>query len=246
LEFPGSRPTALRLVPRGGLCARCGVRTVAACAALEDWELERLEAITTSTTFEDGQTVFEQGDDPRYIFNLTEGAIRLLKLLPNGRRQVVGFVFPGDMLGLSSHGAYTCSAEAIGKVGVCRFPRAKLLSLLDEFPNLKTRLLDIAADELSEAQEQMLLLGRKSPAEKLASFLWRLHRDGSRCGGSENRIDLAMSRTDIADYLGLTIETVSRTFTRLRNDGVIRLDGAAHVVIEDEDALEELAEAMAD
>ena len=98
----------------------------------------------------------------------------------------------------------------------------------------------------SEAQEQMLLLGRKSPAEKLASFLYRLHRDGSRCGGSENRIDLAMSRTDIADYLGLTIETVSRTFTKLRNDGVIRLEGAAHVVIEDEDALEELAEAMGD
>ncbi|MEN3975050.1 helix-turn-helix domain-containing protein [Emcibacter sp. SYSU 3D8] len=246
LEFPGERLTPLRLVPRGGLCARCGVRTVAACAALDDWELQQLEAITVSTSFEDGQTIFEQGDEPRFIFNLTQGAIRLVKLLPNGRRQVVGFVFPGDMLGLSSHGAYTCSAEAIGKVGVCRFPRGKLLALLDEFPNLKTRLLDIAADELSEAQEQMLLLGRKSPAEKLASFLWRLHRDGSRCGGSEDRIDLAMSRSDIADYLGLTIETVSRTFTKLRNDGVISLDGAAHVVIENADALEELAEAMGD
>lgn len=246
MDASQARPSPLRLVPRGGLCAQCQVRTVAACASLEDWELEKLEAITVSKTFEDGQTVFEQGDEPRHIFNLTEGVIRLVKLLPNGRRQVIGFVFPGDMLGLAHHGAYTCSAEAIGRVTVCRFPREKLLALLDDFPNLKTRLLDIAADELSEAQEQMLLLGRKSPVEKLASFLWRLTRESRHCGAMEPSIDLAMSRTDIADYLGLTIETVSRTFTRLRNEGVIRLEGATHVVVADEAALEDLAEAMGD
>ncbi len=244
MEFHAHRSSPLRLVPRGGTCAHCGVRTVAACSALEDWELDKLESITDSKEFEPGQTLFEQGDEPRHIFNLTEGTVRLVKLLPNGRRQVIGFVFPGDMLGLAHHGAYTCSAEAIDRVRVCRFPRTKLLALLEEFPNLKSRLLDIAADELSEAQEQMLLLGRKSPVEKLASFLWRLHRDNRRCAEMESRVDLPMGRTDIADYLGLTIETVSRTFTKLRNDGVIRLDGASHVVIADEDALEELAEAM--
>ncbi len=232
-------------MPRGGLCAHCGVRSVAACSALEDWELETLESITESKQFEPGQTLFEQGDEPRFIFNLTEGTVRLVKLLPNGRRQVIGFVFPGDMLGLAHHGAYTCSAEAIDRVRVCRFPRAKLLDLLDEFSNLKTRLLDIAADELSEAQEQMLLLGRKSPVEKLASFLWRLH-ENSHCAEMISRIDLPMGRADIADYLGLTIETVSRTFTRLRNDGVIQLDGANHVLITDEAALADLAEAMGD
>lgn len=245
MEAHGFRPTPLRITPRGGLCAHCGVRSVAACAALEDWELDRLEAITESKLFEPGTTLFEQGDEPKFIFNLTEGTVRLVKLLPNGRRQVIGFVFPGDMLGLAHHGAYTCSAEAIGQVRVCRFPRGKLLTLLDEFPNLKTRLLDIAADELSEAQEQMLLLGRKSPVEKLASFLWRLHENG-HCAEMVSKIDLPMGRSDIADYLGLTIETVSRTFTRLRNDGVIRLEGANHVVITDEDALADLAEALSD
>ena len=246
MQMSGRAPSPLRLVPRGGLCETCKVRDVAACASLNDSELERLEAITVSKTYDAGQTVFEAGDEPRSIFNLTEGMIRLVKLLPNGRRQIVGFVFPGDMLGLASHGAYTCSAEAIGPVRVCRFPREKLLGLLDEFPNLKSRLLDIAADELSEAQEQMLLLGRKSPVEKVASFLWRLHKENMRCGGAANRIDLGMGRTDIADYLGLTIETVSRTFTRLRNDGVIRLEGANHVVVADESALQDLAEAMGD
>jgi CRP/FNR family transcriptional regulator len=244
MQVQSGRESPLRLVPRNGLCDKCQVRNVAACGALEDWELERLEAITTPKDYVAGQTVFEEGDEPKNIFNLTEGMIRLFKLLPNGRRQIVGFVFPGDMLGLAARGAYTCSAEAIGQVRLCRFPREKLLTLLEEFPNLKSRLLDMAADELSEAQEQMLLLGRKSPVEKVASFLWRLHCENLRFGGPENRIDLGMGRIDIADYLGLTIETVSRTFTKLRTDGVITLEGANHVLIADEDALEELAEAM--
>jgi CRP/FNR family transcriptional regulator len=226
----------LRITPRGGLCAHCGVRAVAACAALEDWELERLEAITESKQFEVGNTLFEQGDEPKYIFNLTEGTVRLVKLLPNGRRQVIGFVFPGGMLGLAHHGAYTCSAEAIGHVRVCRFPRTKLLNLLDEFPNLKTRLLDIAADELSEAQEQMLLLGRKSPVEKLASFLWRLHENG-QCAELVSKIDLPMGRSDIADYLGLTIETVSRTFSSMERKALIELPSSRKVRLKSRAAL---------
>jgi CRP/FNR family transcriptional regulator len=102
--------------------------------------------------------------------------------------------------------------------------------------------LNIAADELSEAQEQMLLLGRKSPIEKVASFLYRLCQESGRTGDSENEIDLVMGRSDIADYLGLTIETVSRTFTKLRNDGVITLEGNHHVIVNDMDHLEDIAE----
>ncbi|MFN3233532.1 MAG: Crp/Fnr family transcriptional regulator [Alphaproteobacteria bacterium] len=236
----------VRMVPRGGLCEQCEVRGTAACAVLDDWELERLEGIATQKEYEPGQTVFEEGDDPRFMYNVTSGMIRLFKLLPNGRRQIVGFVFPGDMLGLATRGAYTCSAEAIGPVKVCRFPREKLIVLLDEFPHLQGRLLDMAADELEQAQEQMLLLGRKSPMEKVASFLLRLRGENVRCGNRVDRLDLAMGRGDIADYLGLTIETVSRTFTKLRNENVIALEGAHHVVISNEDALEDLADAMGD
>lgn len=234
--------SSVRIIPRGGLCEACKVRKIAACAVLDDNELTRLEAVAHSRTFEPGQTVFEEGDEPRYIYNLTEGTIRLVKLLPNGRRQIVGFVFPGDMMGLATHGAYTTSAEAVTRIKVCQFPRNNLLGLLEEFPPMKTRLLNIAADELSEAQEQMLLLGRKSPVEKVASFFLRLLRENARTGGDDNAIDLDMGRSDIADYLGLTIETVSRTFTKMRNDGIITLEGKHHVVINDREALEDIAE----
>ncbi|MDX1581948.1 MAG: helix-turn-helix domain-containing protein, partial [Alphaproteobacteria bacterium] len=134
------------------------------------------------------------------------------------------------------------SAEAIVPTRVCRFPRGKLMALLDEFDTLKTRLLDIAADELSQAQEQMLLLGRKSPVEKLASFLLRLANEKARIGADSNELDLEMGRADIADYLGLTIETVSRTFTKLKTDGVITLLDKNSIRINDLDWLEEVAE----
>jgi CRP/FNR family transcriptional regulator len=232
----------VRIVPRSGLCDTCKVRELTACAVLNDDELSRLEAVSTSKRFEPGQTIFHEGEAPSHIFNLTEGTIRLVKLLPNGRRQIVGFTFPGGMMGLATHGVYTTSAEAITPTKICQFPRDKLLQLLDDFPSMKTRLLNIAADELGEAQEQMLLLGRKAPVEKVASFLDRLCRENERTGGQENEVHLDMGRSDIADYLGLTIETVSRTFTKLRSMGVITLEGKHHVIINDRDALEDIAE----
>jgi len=232
----------VRIIPRAGLCETCKVREIAACSVLDKDELARLEAVSKTRTFEPGQAIFDEGEDPRFIYNLTEGTIRLVKLLPNGRRQIVGFNFPGDMMGLATHGFYTCSAEAITPIKVCQFPRQQLLDLLETFPSMKTRLLNIAADELSEAQEQMLLLGRKSPIEKVASFLYRLCQESGRTGDSENEIDLVMGRSDIADYLGLTIETVSRTFTKLRNDEVITLEGNHHVIVNDMDHLEDIAE----
>ena len=143
--------TSVRIIPRGGLCNTCKVRKLAACSVLTDDELSRLEAVSSGKSFEPGQTVFDEGEEPSHIYNLTEGTIRLVKLLPNGRRQIVGFNFPGDMMGLATHGVYTTSAEAITPISVCRFPREKLIDLLEEFPTMKTRLLNIAADELSEA-----------------------------------------------------------------------------------------------
>lgn len=220
------------------------MRGVAACASLDDDELHRLAGIATEKNYSAGATIFEQGDEPSFIYNVTAGHVRLAKTLANGRRQIIGFVYPGGMLGLATHGAYVCSAEAIGPVRLCRFPRGKLLALLDELPSLKTRLLDIAADELGDAQEQMLLLGRKTPLERVASFLWRQYQEAMRCGQSAPSIDLPMGRTDIADYLGTTIETVSRTFTRLRNDELIKLEHANKVIILDAEGLEALAEGL--
>lgn len=237
-----STQARLRIVPTSGLCAACKVRDVSACAVLDDSDLKQAEAIAAHKTFEPGRTLFDETDDAPFIYNVTEGTVRLVKLLPSGRRQIVGFAFPGDMLGLAAHGEYTCSAEAITAVSVCRFPRKPLLELLEALPRLKTRLLDIAAEQLSGAQDQMLLLGRKSPVEKLSSFLLRLAGGQRHCGTIQSEVDLAMTRSDIADYLGLTIETVSRTFTKLKTVGLITLSGKHRVTINDVPALEELAE----
>jgi CRP/FNR family transcriptional regulator len=155
--------------------------------------------------------------------------LKLSKLLPDGRRQITGFLLPGDYLGLAFAERYICSAEAVTPVRLCRFPRSAFLALLDQFPALEKALLGRAATELAAAQKQMLLLGRKTARERVASFLLQLaEREGADDGMA---MDLPMTRTDIADYLGLTIETVSRTLTNLRKTGLIALPDPHHLSI---------------
>ncbi len=184
--------------------------------------------------------IFEEGDPAEYVFNISHGEVRLYKLLPDGRRQVTGFLIPGDFLGLITDGAYAYGAEAIGPVELCCMRLSGLERLLSDMPPVRERLLDMSRDELAAAQEQMLLLGRKSAREKILSFLLyrQRHLDPT---GRDASVDLTMSRTDIADYLGLTIETVSRTFTALRDEGLIELPNPHHVIFPDMDAVRDAA-----
>jgi CRP/FNR family transcriptional regulator, anaerobic regulatory protein len=129
-------------------------------------------------------------------------------------------------------------------VRYCRFRRAALRTLLDDFPLMEKRLLEVASNELVAAQDQMLLLGRKTARERLASFLLSQSRQGMPSGPSRQRFRLPMTRTDIADYLGLTMETVSRTLTRLRAEGLIDIVSQSGLVICDPAALEDLAGGM--
>jgi CRP/FNR family transcriptional regulator len=152
----------------------------------------------------------------------------LYKLLADGRRQVVGFLVPGDFLGLAFGRTYVHTAEAITPVAACRFPRARFMGLLEEFPALERDILSRTSNELAAAQRQMLLLGRKTARERLASFLVDLAERSDADGGP---LELPMGRADIADHLGLTIETVSRTFTGLRREGVIDLPSAHRLVV---------------
>ncbi len=226
-------------------CEACAVRDLALCSGLEGNELDDLERIVTRIALEPGRTLFYEGDEARNVFNVTSGAIRLYKLLSDGRRQVTGFMLPGDYLGLSVHGIYAYCAEAIGETHLCRFPVKDLNQLLDAYPRLEKRLLGMTRDELAAAQDQMLLLGRKSPVEKVASFLLDLCGREERLGEDEiDIVTLPMSRSDIADYLGLTVETVSRTFSRLKTEGVIDLPESSRIVFKERDKLEELAEGM--
>lgn len=231
------------LDPHGAIdpCATCEARPLSVCNAIPDADLARLAGIAVVTEVAAGQCFIDEGEPATSFFNVTAGTAKLFKLLPDGRRQITGFVAAGHFLGLAVSDTYAFSAEAIERVRFCRFQRAKLRALLDDFPLMEKRLLEVAANELVAAQEQMLLLGRKTARERLATFMLLQSRQGMPCGHSRRRFNLPMTRSDIADYLGLTIETVSRTLTRLRGEGMIDFASQNEVVICDPTALEELA-----
>jgi CRP/FNR family transcriptional regulator, anaerobic regulatory protein len=231
------------LDPKGGIdpCQSCVARPLSVCNAIGDDDLARLAAVAVVTEAPAGRTFISEGEPADSFFNVTAGSAKLFKLLPDGRRQITGFVGIGHFLGLAVSDVYAFSAEAMEPVRYCRFSRPRLRAVLDDFPLMEKRLLEVAANELVAAQEQMLLLGRKTARERLASFLLLQSRQGLPCDASRHRFILPMSRGDIADYLGLTIETVSRTLTRLRGERLIELVSQSELMVLDPHGLENLA-----
>ena len=223
-------------------CSACPIRELTVCAALEETELSRMADIVRARHLETHKTLFNEGDEANSVYNVTAGTMKLYKLLPDGRRQITGFLFTGDFLGLSMLDRYAYSAEAVTPVSLCQFPRRQIEQLLHEFPKLQQRLFTMASNELEAAQDQMLLLGRKTAKEKVASFLLGLSRRLARRGQKDNPVPIPMSRSDIADYLGLTTETVSRTFTALKSKQVIQLLEGNKVDLAQRDVLLDLAD----
>jgi CRP/FNR family transcriptional regulator len=204
-------------------CVDCSVRQFSLCAALDRAELGELEHLGRHVHFASSETVFAQEEMTTSFYNLLEGVMRLYKLLPDGRRQIVGFALPGDFLGMTISARHSFSADAIAPVVVCRFSRAAFGRYAEDKPHLLRRINELAVRELSQAQDHMVLLGRRSAEEKVATFLIGWRDRLARLNDQTRTVPLPMSRQDIADYLGLTIETVSRTFTKLERDGVIEI-----------------------
>jgi len=202
-------------------CRDCKVRQFSVCGALAPDELDELDRISQVKNFPARTILFDQGAPAASVFNVTEGIVRLYKSLPDGRRQIVGFALPGDFLGLALMDRYGVAAEAVTPVRACRFARPAFLAYVDDKPHLLRRLHEFTGHELSLEQDQMLLLGRRTAAEKVAAFLLNLQTRYSRIGTPSVTVPLPMSRQDIADYLGLTIETISRTLTRLAREKII-------------------------
>lgn len=196
-------------------CAACGVRLFSVCAVLKQDELEALEALSSVVLFSPKDALFQQDAPATHVFNVTEGVVRLYKLLPDGRRQIVGFALPGDFLGVALLDRYGVSGEAVTGVTACKFSRKSYAAYVDAHPHLLRRLHEFASHELSLAQDQMVILGRRSAEERVAAFLVSLRDRMRRIGHTSVTLPLPMSRQNIADFLGLTIETVSRTFTKL-------------------------------
>ncbi|HYH39885.1 MAG TPA: helix-turn-helix domain-containing protein [Azospirillum sp.] len=195
-----------------------------------------------TVALEKDEVLFYEGDEARSVYRVVEGMVRISIMLADGRRHIVDFLQPGDMVGLSAGEEYAHTAEAVGAAKLVRMPRSRLEAAMDQRPALARKLLTRMQADLVAAHERLLLLGRKSVAERLASLLLLLRdRQPEAAGEAPQRVALPMGRTDIADYLGLTIETVSRTFTKLRSSGLIRLVDTYTVEILDPERLDEIA-----
>lgn len=229
-------------LPIVAACAHCGIRQIAVCAALDDRELRDLESIMTHRRLDAGQSLVIEEEAGNHAFNVISGVVKLYKSMADGRAQITGYLLPGDFLGLPLRRSYTFSAEAVVPTELCQFPREPLMRVFDKHEKLQERFLTTVHDDLVAAQDHMLLLGRKTAIERVCTFLLRLLHRSERIGARVDLLHVPLHRNDIADYLGLTIETVSRTFTRLRKDAVIRLDKADQVFIIDRGRLEEMAE----
>lgn len=202
-------------------CNHCRVRKLSVCAALEPAELQEIDNLARPMCFSARETLFEQDEASDVVYNLTSGAVRLYKLLPDGRRQIVGFALPGDFLGLAMSERNAFTADALTPVNACQFSRSAFSDFLDAKPHLLRRLHAIAGHELSLAQDQMVILGRRTAEEKVVAFLIGLRQRWSRINGSVVHVPLPMTRQDIGDFLGLTVETVSRMLTRLAREKAI-------------------------
>lgn len=245
VHIPASEPCAR--IARGSGCGveRCGLceaRSVSICNAVAEDQLGELARATIVIELAPGEVFRHEGAAPDYLFNIVSGAVKLFKLLADGRRQIVGFLTVGDFVGFGRPDAAPASAEAITAVRLCRFERSRFQVLLDAHPGLERRLLAVASDEIAAGQEHMMLLGRLTATERVARFLLARADSSRRVGGSDEGFGLPMSRGDIADYLGLTTETVSRVFTQLRHKRLIEYGAARHVVLLDRPALSALAE----
>jgi CRP/FNR family transcriptional regulator, anaerobic regulatory protein len=227
------------------LCRACESRHRGMCGALSAEQLVKLSRHTIKHTLQPEQEVPASRPSTSSYSNVLKDIIKLSKMTTDGRQQIVGLQFAPDFLGRPFGHQPEMASEAVTAVKLCSFPKAVLDKLIDETPELERRLHEQALRELDEAREWMLTLGRKTAAEKVASFLCLLatHVDPeSGQAGSKVAFEIPMKRSDIADFLGLTIETVSRQLTKLRQAKVILLSENRFVEVPNLDRLKALAE----
>jgi CRP-like cAMP-binding protein len=202
-------------------------------------ELSALDRVGTVVALVRDGVLFYENDLAEHYFKVVSGAVRCCKLLADGRRHVSEFYLAGDFIGLDADASYIFTAEAVTATTLVRYSRRNVDLLMRQDPQIGRQLLKIACHSLSTTQQKLVGLARKTAEERIASFLLDL----AERNGETDRVSLPMNRTDIGDHLGLTMETVSRELSRLKNDGVIDLENSHHIRFRDREALEDLAEA---
>lgn len=203
-------------------CHECPIRHSAVCASCDEDELALLEKIKTYRQYEAGDIILWRGDTLDYVASVVSGVATLGKTLSDGRTQMLGLLLPSDFMGRLGRQHIEFDVTAATDIVLCCFERKKFEQLVLTSPQLSRRLLQMALDELDSAREWMILLGRKTAREKIATFLHMLlKRRQITPADVEVKLPLPINREQIADYLGLTLETVSRQMTRLKSDGLI-------------------------
>ncbi|MBO9478865.1 Crp/Fnr family transcriptional regulator [Shimia sp. R11_0] len=216
-------------------CENCPIQHRAVCARCDADELEQLEAIKYYRSFEAGQTVIWSGDRMEFVGSVVSGIASLTQTMEDGRTQMVGLLLPSDFVGRPGRESASYDVVATTDLVMCCFRRKPFEKMISETPHVAQRLLEMTLDELDAAREWMLVLGRKTAREKIASLLSIIgRRDASlKLEGVSGKMvfDLPLTREAMADYLGLTLETVSRQMSALKRDGVIELEGKRHVTV---------------
>ncbi len=192
--------------------------------------LEPLKAVAVTVRTDRDEEIVAQGDPARHCYLLVSGCARTVKLMEDGRRQVGEFLLPGDLFGWEALDEHDFGVEAVTPVTLLRFPRSALETLVDRDRHFARQLRALSAGQIRAGRERLVLLGRKTACERIASFLLEMAQRIRGEGGA--MIGLPMSRADMADYLGLTIETVCRGLAQLRTAGVIAVERSKIVILD--------------
>ncbi len=227
-------------VPTLKSCSDCPIRYSAVCSKCEPDEMRELEDIKYYRSYSAGQTIFFSGDSLEFVGSVVSGVTSLTRTLPDGRIQMVGLLLPGDFLGRPNRTTIECDVVAETDVMLCCFRRKSFEQMIDSTPHVGQRLLEMTLDELDAAREWMLVLGRKTAREKIASLLHMIAvRMASLQAGetAETSFTLPITRETMANYLGLTIETVSRQMSALKKDGLIAFEDRRDIRVPDLEAL---------
>lgn len=207
------------------------------CGALSPEELEAMNRIAQRKQVPAGTVIMHEGEATDCFANVLDGVVKLTKTMTDGRQHIVGLLFPGDFLGRTMRHESPYRAEAATAAELCLFPRADFERLMLRYTDMQTRMLEQTLDELDACHDWTLLLGRKNANERVASFLLMIARRVREIGCNADptsdsaTFTLPLGRSDIADFLGLTTESVSRQITKLKRDGVIALHGNREVEV---------------
>ena len=229
-------PSTLKFWPK---CSDCPIRHRAVCARCDADELEQLEQIKIYKHFKAGEQIWWRGDTLTYVASVVTGVASLGKTLQDGRTQMVGLLFASDFIGRPGREEIDFDVIAATDLTLCCFQRKPFEQMIATTPHIAQRLLEMALDELDAAREWMLLLGRKTAREKIATFLKMLVRRQqlSDVDATDEGLVLPLTRSEIANYLGLTLETVSRQLGQMKKDGTLHFSDRRRFEITDFDAL---------